>query len=83
LDVSVRDFAQDMVARLDAENAIAVAEATADPDITIINWSAEERARFRGIAKTQWANWADRSEMAGKAYESVTAYLIVAGLLTE
>ncbi|MFT7369966.1 MAG: TRAP-type mannitol/chloroaromatic compound transport system substrate-binding protein [Alteromonas macleodii] len=83
LDVSVRDFAQDMVARLDAENAIAVAEATADPDITIINWSDDERSKFRAIAQTQWANWAARSEMAGKAYTSVSAYLIAAGLLTE
>ncbi|SNR41800.1 TRAP transporter substrate-binding protein [Puniceibacterium sediminis] len=83
LEVSVRDFAQDMVARLDAENAVAVAEANADPKITVINWSDEERAKFRGIAKTQWANWAERSEMAGKAYESVTAYLTKAGLLTE
>ncbi|PRY74340.1 TRAP-type mannitol/chloroaromatic compound transport system substrate-binding protein [Yoonia maritima] len=83
LEVSVRDFAQDMVARLEAENAIAVAEATADPDITIINWSDEERAKFRGIAQTQWANWAGRSEMAGKAYESVSAYLISTGLLAE
>ncbi|MEJ8474416.1 TRAP transporter substrate-binding protein [Roseibium algae] len=83
LAVSVRDFAQDMVARLEAANLIAVAEATADPDITIINWSDEERAKFRAIAQTQWANWATRSDMAGKAYESVTAYLIGAGLLAK
>jgi len=83
LEVSVRDFAQDMVARLTAADAIAVAEATADPDITIINWSDEERSKFRTIAKTQWANWAERSEMAGKAYASVSAYLVSAGLLAE
>lgn len=83
LAVSVRDFSQDMVNRLDAENIIAVAEAVADPDITVINWSAEERSKFRAIAKTQWANWADRSDMAGKAYESVTAYLTSSGLLSE
>ena len=83
LDVSVRDFAQDMVNRLDAANLTAVAEANADPNITIINWSSEERAKFRGIAKTQWENWATRSDMAGKAYDSVTAYLVSAGLLAE
>jgi hypothetical protein len=49
----------------------------------VINWSEEERAKFRGIAKSQWANWAERSEMAGRAYESVTTYLTEAGLLTE
>lgn len=83
LDVSVRDFAQDMVARLKQEDMKAVAEANADPDITVINWSEEERAKFRAIAKTQWAIWADRSEMARKAYDSVTSYLVSAGLLVK
>lgn len=81
LEVSVRDFAQDMVNRLDVANAQAVIEASADPSIEIINWSDEERAKFRGIAQSQWKNWASRSEMAGKAYESVSAYLKSAGLL--
>ncbi len=83
LNDSVPVFAADMVAQLDVQNAKAAAEAEADPDITIINWSDEERAKFRAIAKGQWANWATRSEMAGKAYESVTAYLVSAGLLQE
>ncbi|SHL21613.1 TRAP transporter substrate-binding protein [Roseibium suaedae] len=83
LAVSVRDFAQDMVARLKQEDMKAVAEANADPNITVINWSDEERAKFRAIAKTQWAQWADRSEMARKAYDSVTAYLVSAGLLVK
>ena len=83
LEVSVRDFAQDMVNRLDAANLTAVAEANSDPNITIINWSSEERAKFRGIAKTQWKNWATRSDMAGRAYTSVSAYLVGAGLLAE
>ncbi|PVB60963.1 TRAP transporter substrate-binding protein [Labrenzia sp. 011] len=83
LEVSVRDFAQDMVARLEAADAVAVVEAAADPDITVINWSDEERAKFRAIAQTQWANWAERSEMAGKAYTSVTDYLTSTGLLAK
>ncbi|MGB7432436.1 MAG: TRAP transporter substrate-binding protein [Ahrensia sp.] len=83
LNESVSVFATDMVTQLAEQDAIAVAEAQADPDITVINWSDEERAKFRGIAKSQWANWAERSEMAGKAYESVTTYLIGAGLLVE
>ena len=83
LNDSVAGFAANMVAELDAQNDAAAAEAEADPNITVINWSDEERAKFRGIAKTQWANWADRSEMARKAYDSVTAYLLSAGLLIE
>ena len=83
LNKSVSVFARDMITQLDAQNEAAVAEAQADPEITVIDWSDEERARFRGIAKSQWANWAERSEMAGKAYESVTAYLTEKGLLAE
>ncbi len=83
LNESVSVFARDMVSQLDEQNEIAVAEAEADPDITVINWSDDERARFRGIAKSQWANWAGRSEMAGKAFASVTTYLIGADLLAE
>ncbi len=80
---SVPVFAVDMISQLDEQNAIAVAEAEADPDITIINWSEEERARFRGIARTQWSNWSERSDMAGQVYDSVTTYLVGAGLLAE
>lgn len=83
LNDSVSVFAEDMITQLDEQNEAAVAEAQADPEITVIDWSDEERAKFRGIAKSQWAKWADRSEMAGKAYESVTAYLTDKGLLAE
>ncbi|AKO96716.1 TRAP-type mannitol/chloroaromatic compound transport system, periplasmic component [Marinovum algicola DG 898] len=83
LNESVSVFAEDMITQLDEQNEAAVAEAQADPEITVIDWSDEERAKFRGIAKSQWAKWADRSEMAGKAYESVTAYLTEKGLLAE
>ncbi|MDD9739874.1 TRAP transporter substrate-binding protein [Marinovum sp. SP66] len=83
LNESVSVFAEDMITQLDEQNEAAVAEAQADPEITVIDWSDEERAKFRGIAKSQWAKWADRSEMAGKAYESATAYLTDKGLLAE
>ena len=81
LEVSVRDFAYDMVNRLDVANAAAVVEINNDPNIEIINWSDEERSKFRGIAKSQWANWASRSDMAGKAFDSVSGYLVDAGLM--
>ncbi|WP_336055108.1 TRAP transporter substrate-binding protein [Nitratireductor sp. CH_MIT9313-5] len=83
LNDSVPTFARDMVAQLREQDEKAVAEAEADPEITVINWSDEERAKFRSIAKSQWANWAERSEMAKKAYESVTSYLTSEGLLEE
>ena len=81
LEVSVRDFAYDMVSRLDADNAIAVVEASADPSITIVDWSEEERAKFRAIARGQWEKWAGRNALTKKVYDTATDYMKTAGLL--
>lgn len=81
LTVSVRDFAQDAVATLSMNDLKAFAEATADPAITVHNWPAEERAKFRTIAMDQWAKVAARSENAQKVYNLLTEYLADQGLL--
>jgi TRAP-type C4-dicarboxylate transport system substrate-binding protein len=47
----------------------------------IIDWSPEERARFREIAKSVWEDYADLSPMAREAYEVQIQYLRDAGLL--
>ncbi|SDR47754.1 TRAP transporter substrate-binding protein [Pseudovibrio sp. Tun.PSC04-5.I4] len=83
LEMSVRDYARDMTAQLSMRDAVAVAEAIADPDITVHNWSAEERAKFRAIARTQWEIVAARSENAKRVYAVLTAYLTEQGLLGE
>ena len=46
LEASVRDFAQLQVTTLSERDMAAVAEAEANPEITVHNWSAEERAKF-------------------------------------
>jgi len=81
MTVSVRDFAQDAVAQLSMNDLKAVAEAKADPSITVHNWSAEERAKFRTIAMDQWSKVAARSENAQKVYDLLTEYLESQGLL--
>lgn len=81
LTVSVRDFANDMTTELRIADQAAVAQAEKDPNITIHNWSAEERKKFRAIAKTQWKVFAERSPNAQKVYDSVTKYLEENGLL--
>ena len=81
LTVSVRDFAQDSVAILSMNDLKAYAEATADPNITVHDWPAEERAKFRTIAMNQWAKIAERSENAQKVYDKLTTYLKSQGLL--
>lgn len=83
LEISVRDFARDMTSQLAMRDAVAVAEANADPNITVHNWSAAERAKFRAIAKTQWVAVAEKSANAQRVYDVLTAYLSEQGLLAE
>lgn len=83
LEVSVRDLARNMTARMAMDDAISVAEAGTNPDITVHNWSAAERAKFRAIAKTQWVDVAKQSQNAQKVYDVLTAYLSDQGLLAE
>lgn len=81
MEVSARDFAFDITSRLEAADRVAVIEARKDPSITIIDWSGEERKKFRNIARNEWAKWATRSPMAKKVYEGVTTYLTDWGLM--
>ncbi len=81
LIVSVRDFAQDMTTQLRIEDQKSVREAQADPKITIHDWSADERKKFRNIAMGEWEKYAERSPNAKKVYQSITTYLKESGLL--
>ncbi len=81
LTESVKAFAQHNVEALAAADLKAVAEAEAGGKITIHDWSAEERAKFRAIATGEWETVAAKSEKAQKVYDVLTAYLKDAGLL--
>ncbi|MFW5680893.1 MAG: TRAP transporter substrate-binding protein [Pseudomonadota bacterium] len=81
LEVSVRDFARDMTSQLAMEDLVAVAEARANSEITVHNWSAEERAKFRQIAVEQWQTVAEQSPNAQKVYDALVAYMTDQGLL--
>ncbi|UYG08697.1 TRAP transporter substrate-binding protein [Halomonas sp. M4R1S46] len=75
LETSVDDLAYEMVAELKTRDLEAVREARQNPDIEIIDLPAEERTKFRNIAKEEWATWAEKNEITGEFYESVVAYL--------
>ncbi len=81
LTMSVRQFAFDITSRVEAQDAEAVVDAANDPTIEIISWSPEERKKFTTIAQNEWKNWAVRSPMAQKAFDSITTYLRSQGLL--
>ena len=75
LETSVDSMAYEMVAKLKALDLEAVKEVRENPDIEIIDMAAEERAKFRNIAKEEWAVWAERNEITQKFYDSVVTYL--------
>ncbi len=81
LEASVQDFAKRQVAALDEADQAAVEEAKAAGDITIHDWSDEERAKFRQIAQGEWEKVAERSENSQKVYDTLTAYLKENGLM--
>ncbi len=81
MSVSVRDFSYDMIQRLEMLDRDSSVAAKEDSTLEIINWSDEERVKFRGIAKQQWKKWADLSPMSNKVYVKVTQYLTDQGLL--
>jgi TRAP-type C4-dicarboxylate transport system substrate-binding protein len=83
MEESVKQFAQDQVAALKAADEAAVEEAKAGGEITVHDWSDEERAKFRQIAMGEWEKVAERSENAGRVYESLTSYLRENGLIAE
>lgn len=81
LRVSVRDFARRMVSALKLADQAAVAEAIADPDITVHDWPAEERNKFRAIAQEQWKVFAEKSDNAKRVYEVLSKFLTENGML--
>lgn len=78
---TVHEFAQHQVAVLAKRDKAAVAKAKAGGKITVHNWSAEERAKFRKIAIGEWAKVAQRSPNAKKVYDTLTKYLKEKGLV--
>lgn len=81
LQISVRDFARRMTSSLKLNDQAAVAEANADANITIHDWPAEERSKFRAIAQKQWAIFAEKSDNAKKVYDVLSKFLSDNGML--
>lgn len=80
VEMATRDFARDMVERI-ALLDLQAAKSLREQGITLINWSPEERKKFRQVAQGVWAEWADKSALAKKAYDSEVAFLQKLGLL--
>ena len=80
VELAVRDFARDMIGRIAIQDTDALAQAKA-AGVQPVNWSAAERAKFRAVARTVWKQYAERSDMARRVYDSHIAFLTRLGLL--
>jgi TRAP-type mannitol/chloroaromatic compound transport system substrate-binding protein len=74
MEVAVRDFARDMVQRIALEDMKAAEQAKA-AGFELVNWSPEERRKFRELSQQSWADWAKKSPTAQKVYDSQMAFL--------
>jgi len=73
----------DMRRAVDLEDRQLVARDRAAGELTIIDWSQEERDKLREIAKGAWADFAAGSDLAKETYEAHIAFMKTAGLLSE
>ena len=74
VETATKEFARDMVQSIIMDD-IAAADAAMSQGVTLINWSAEERTRFRKVAMIEWEAFANKSPMARKLVDSQVAFL--------
>lgn len=80
VEMAVRDFAREMVQRIAMED-LKAAEGAKAAGFELVNWTPEERKRFRQISQEAWADWAKKSPLSQKVYDSQVAFLKKLGLL--
>lgn len=77
---ATREFSRDMVQSIELNDRAARAAATAE-GVELVNWSVEDRNRFRAAAHIEWEAFAEKSPLARKLIESQVAFLGQLGLL--
>ncbi|MGQ9371675.1 TRAP transporter substrate-binding protein [Azospirillum sp. ST 5-10] len=80
MEKAVERIAAEVPRQSAADDEAAAAELS-KAGVTLHDWSAEDRAKFRAVAQQVWADWATRSPAAKKAYESHVTYMKSVGLL--
>ena len=65
----------------DLEDQAIAAEQRAGTDITVIDWTPEERAKFRAIAVGAWEDFAAKSPLAQEALDAHLKFMRSTGLL--
>jgi TRAP-type C4-dicarboxylate transport system substrate-binding protein len=65
----------------DLQDRAIAKEQRAGGDVTVIDWSTEERAKFRKIAVGAWEDFAKKSPLAQEALDAHVNYMKSVGLL--
>lgn len=81
LTTSVVEFAEYQAKSVNERDVEAAEAAKAGGKIIVHDWPAEERAKFRAIARSQWEDAAKASPNAQKVYDTLTTYLVKNGLM--
>jgi TRAP-type C4-dicarboxylate transport system substrate-binding protein len=71
----------DVRRQLDLQDKAQVANDTAEGEITVVDWSQEERDKFRAIAVEAWEETAGKSPAARAALDAHYAYMKSIGLI--
>lgn len=74
LEVATRDFARDMAQQLMLADEKVAGEARGK-GVELINWSGEERKKFRNAAVESWEDLAKKTPMARKVVDSQVQFL--------
>ena len=83
LDVWYQAMINDLRLRNDISDREVVARDQANPDIEVIDWSQEERDKFRAIAREAWAEYVAGDPLAEKALQTNIDFMKRVGLLAQ
>ncbi len=75
MEETVKEFQQTQLNGNREADLAAVAKAKENPDITVHDWSPEERAKFRALGVAEWEKLATQSPMSQKVFDTLMAYL--------
>ena len=74
VETATKEFARDQVQSIIMDD-IAAADAALAQGVTLVNWSAAERTKFRKVAIIEWEAFGNKSPMARKLVDSQVAFL--------
>lgn len=78
LEIATRDLNRES---LSANAALDFAMAAKRDPKTLVSWGTEQRLELREVAQTVWKEWAEKSPMAERVYDSHIAWMTKIGLL--